>query len=527
MRTTGSILLLSLSLVLACESEQPAGQRGTPPSGTLPPRVEGPRVAEVDIPSEPPFVGEPGVDAFGNPRQRPDQIALLNLLRLRRFDVLDRFVTHYQDEFEADHRREYWPRAALSAFEVGDPEVGERIDEWVRLMPESFAAVAARGSHRLGVGRHYRGGATIGKTSRGQIEAMDAQLVAAIADFEQALKMRPKLVAARTNLLRIANLRGPEAQERVQLDAALAECPTCYTPRQAYLIALTPRWGGSYERMQAYLDEIAPLVASSPRLGLLAGMIPDDQCRSLAEAGKLAEAHVACDAALGFEGEATYLVGKAGLHARAKDYAAALPFLDRALAIAPQDDTALANRYFARLETKDVLGAARDLIDLRHLDPSAPNLGAKVEHMVGKLRYEGQELHEAGKYLEAADYFALGLQLAPDDRDMANRQAWNQKSIGFDDAKKQLAAAPDDFALHLRVDHGLAASSRFAEVVEMWDGFIAAHPTDPRPFVERGGAKWHLGQHDDAIADMRNACRLGMQTACDDVEKMKSRKPRG
>jgi len=33
----------------------------------------------------------------------------------------------------------------------------------------------------------------------------------------------------------------------------------------------------------------------------------------------------------------------------------------------------------------------------------------------------------------------------------------------------QLSAAPDDYDLRLRIDAGLAASNRFAEVVQMWD----------------------------------------------------------
>lgn len=84
-----------------------------------------------------------------------------------------------------------------------------------------------------------------------------------------------------------------------------------------------------------------------------------------------------------------------------------------------------------------------------------------------------------------------------------------------------MAAAPHDFALDLRIDHGLATSQRFAEVVTLWDRFITAHPDDPRPYVERGGAKWKLRQFDGAIADMREACRLGLASACADVPKMR------
>ena len=450
---------------------------------------------------------------------------MLNLLRLRRFDVLDGFVTHYQDQFEADYHHEYWAEDAFAAFYSADPEIGVLLDEWVAQMPESFAALAARGNHRYKVGQHHRGTGVITGVSPAELQAMDAQLDLAVADFEAALQRRPKLVALRSSLLHIANIRGDEKQERAQLDAALAECPLCYLPRKQYLNAITPRWGGSHERMQAFFDdEVAPLVAQNPRLAMLAGTLADDECQTLAEAKELIQADAKCDAALAFGDEVAFLRTKASVFTRNNQYDVALPYLDRALAIAPHDRRALRTREFARLELQDMLGAARDLITLRHLEPTDAEMTKQAEYVLEKLRYDGQELNKAGKFVEASDYFALGLQLAPDDKDMANREAWNQKSIGVEDAKKQLAAAPDDFALHLRVDHGLAASRRFAEVVEIWDGFIAAHPDDPRAFVERGGAKWQLGEQDAGIADMATACQLGMQSACADVPKMQSRK---
>ena len=83
--------------------------------------------------------------------------------------------------------------------------------------------------------------------------------------------------------------------------------------------------------------------------------------------------------------------------------------------------------------------------------------------------------------------------------------------------------SPDDFALHLRVDHGLAASDRYADVVKIWDTFIAGHEADPRPYVERAGAKWHLDKHGEAIADMDQACQLGLERACADAERMRAR----
>jgi hypothetical protein len=105
----------------------------------------------------------------------------------------------------------------------------------------------------------------------------------------------------------------------------------------------------------------------------------------------------------------------------------------------------------------------------------------------------------------------------------ANPGGDSEKNQNMSDVKSQLAQHPDDFELHRKVDHGLATARRFAEVVELWDGYIANHPSDPRAYLERGGAKWHLKQRPQAIADVEKACQLGMDKACADVPRMKAR----
>lgn len=523
-----TLIILSLTCATACEflrdDDEVSQARGMTSGSRLPPpQATGPRIAEVDIPTEPPFVGEDGVDAHGYPRMVPDQVSLLNLLRLGRFDDLERFMAHYQAAYEADWHKEYWPDLALASFYVADPDLAARIDEWIAAKPDSAVAWAARGNYRHRVAWHFRGERGIADTTPEQIAAMKEAIEHARGDFAKALELQPNYIAAHDRLIRMASLVGDVEAERAQLEAALAQCPTCFSPHTSYMHARETRWGGSQAELLAHAERAAEQASANPRLKSLLGYVALDRCLSARSAKQWTEAHAACDEALTHGDEVDFLVSKASVHVSEKTYAAAVPFLDRARKLAPQHRWVMEMGHHARRESGDMLGAARDLIVLRHLDPSDDDVRKWVENMVQQLRYDGQELNKAGKYLEAADRFALGLQLAPDDADMAQREAWNQKSIGFDDVQRQLAAAPDDFPLHLRVDHGFAASGRFDQVVEMWDVFVAAHPTDPRPFVERGGAKWHLGHKEEAVADMREACRLGMKKACDDVPKMEAR----
>lgn len=69
----------------------------------------------------------------------------------------------------------------------------------------------------------------------------------------------------------------------------------------------------------------------------------------------------------------------------------------------------------------------------------------------------------------------------------------------------------------------LAKSRRFPEVVASWDAYLARNPDDARAYRERGGAKWHLRQHDAALDDTEHACKLGNENACTDLPKMRAR----
>ncbi|MBW2700506.1 MAG: DUF4034 domain-containing protein [Deltaproteobacteria bacterium] len=493
-------------------------------SGPMPPEPlqRGPRIAAKSIPLEPAFVGEEGVGAHGYPLRQPDEAALLNLLRLKRFDRLEQWMEYYQAEFEKDFRKEDWPDAMLSAFFVADPAIAPLLDQWVKRSPDHFAPFAARGNHRFKMAQHVRGGKFAKDTSQAQFRTMDVRHQAAAKDFQRAIALRPKLVAAHRRLVQMAESL-PNKTERQLLDAGLAHCPLCFHLRVHYLRNITPRWGGSYKQMDAYVQEIQPLVKDNPKLAILAGFTHWDRCRTLREAKEPEQAAKACDAALAFGDHPHFLIEKAKLFDSKKQAAERLPWLDRALRLDPQERGALQKRFYARAKTKNYTGAALDLILARQLSPTNEILADNVKWLRDTLRFEGDQLYKAGQHKRALRLFSLGSQLDPDDNDLRYRAGWAQKQGGLITSEAELAAKPDDFELRLQRDNALAAKHKFGEVVKMWDTYIEGHPDDPRAYRERAGAKWQQGQRKEGVVDMQRACELGLNKACQDVPKMKRR----
>src|SRR5690606_9776168 len=147
-----------------------------------------------------------------------------------------------------------------------------------------------------------------------RMKAMAEQIEFARADFDEALKLRPKYLAAHRRLLQFEAMSGTQEGARAQLDKALEVCPQSYILRAHYVQALAPRWGGSIEAMRAYVKDTESLVADNPKLALLPGFIAVDQCKTAREAKRLSAAHKACDAALRHGDELAFLLAKVDVH---------------------------------------------------------------------------------------------------------------------------------------------------------------------------------------------------------------------
>jgi hypothetical protein len=208
----GVCLVLALSAPVAAQKTwtvAPAADYTSPP-----PAVDGPRIDATPVMDAPAFVGPEGFDAYGYPHKLPDRVAILTLLRLRRFDTLERWMGELQREFEQDQRKEQWPTRALSAFFVSDPKVTVLLDEWVEHSPDHFAPWLARGNHRTRIAEHARGTKWASETSRAQFIAMEDSYREAAKDFYRALALSPKSVAAyRTTPHRSASLLGARRRQ--------------------------------------------------------------------------------------------------------------------------------------------------------------------------------------------------------------------------------------------------------------------------------------------------------------------------
>jgi tetratricopeptide (TPR) repeat protein len=470
---------------------------------------------EPSIPHDPVFVGDEGTDAFGYPLRQPDERALLRLLRLRRFDDLDRWMAHFQAEFAADQRKEHWPDAALSAFFDPDPALTPLLDEWVQAHPESYAAWAARGNHRHARGQQARGGAAAAETSVGQGLGLAAELLPATEDISRALELNPDFIPAYTRLISMlgwANGVEFHVTARELLDAATGRCPGCYAVRSEYISHLSPKWGGTRVAMEAHINGLRPRFERYPRLRMLLGHADHDRCTAYLEKERYEQALVTCDATLRHGEDPSYLESKAKALMLLDRAPEAVPLLDRALELSPQHRGLLLTRSLV-LTKLDLRGTARDLSLLVELG-FPRDLHGLVESTAAHLVERGRAHSERREHELAATYFDAAAKLLPDDAAIRDLQARNDARIDPDALLARAKASPDDLQLHIRADYALASAHRLEPVLELWDGFIAHHPLVARAYLERSGTHALLRHPEASLADLEKACELGSALGC-------------
>ena len=436
-------------------------------------------------PLEPGFVGRPGVDADGYPRATADKRVALRLLRARKFDSLEAWMTDLQTQFEADWHKEYWPMDALDAFGNPDPTLNALLDEWVAARPDSYMALAARGIHRESLGWYARGGKWASETPPENFRNMRQEHAVAFPDLDDALARHPALLAVHRALIRIAMANcAPLALKRRLLDEALVQCPDCFQVRVAFMLALRPRWSGNYAAMQAFAAE-SESHSTNAKMRSLAGFADTDRCNLLRRVAKRKEdALEACNRALTY-GDTLNSLLERGEFLEKSDPAAALADAESALVLRPQDVDALELHARLLAHKRDYTGHARDIALLRELDP--------VEKVTKRdLAWAAQGLAaDAGRYRRAG-----------------------RTTEQITALERAIALEPDNLDNHLRLDAALVTAGELQKIPPLWRRYLQRHPKDARAHLELAGALHHLGQEPQAFAEAEAACRLGEATGC-------------
>jgi hypothetical protein len=136
-----------------------------------------------------------------------------------------------------------------------EPGNSRYFDQWVTTYPKSYSARLARGAYLYRMAWAVRGEEFINKTPVEKIQQMERYLDLATPDLRASLTMTAKPYLSALYLLNVSILGGPADERRQWLDLGTEFDPKNVLLRKRYMFSLQPKWGGSMDEMQEFVDE--------------------------------------------------------------------------------------------------------------------------------------------------------------------------------------------------------------------------------------------------------------------------------
>lgn len=227
-----------------------------------------------------------------------------------------------------------------SNFSSSTEEVDRMTSKWLKLSPQNAHALTARGLHLLQAGIEARGEKIISKTSLKNRRRLQDRLSDARKHLEKAIQYDNRIMPAYAGLITVAQYLGEREFASSIYKKALLIDQKNYHVRYAFIQILRPRWGGSHDQMDAFVDSSELFLKENPRLSKL---------RSIA---------------LGSRGWHMYYLGGE------VDHQIAMNWFERALEHAPLISAMDTAAYTAAMDLDDRLRAIELYSQILRFDPS-------------------------------------------------------------------------------------------------------------------------------------------------------------
>lgn len=329
-------------------------------------------------------------------------------------DGATRLEREFAERLDAHYRDPASSEAIFRAYQdFSSDDDSRRVAElWLAKSPASAFARMAMGRHLVSAAGNARGTRSMVETPEANRQTMQRLMGRGVAMLQSALESQPRLSPACVDLMVAARLVGDDNLRDTSTAHCLETDPLSWSVRFQWLMLKDPRWGGSYEALDAAIEQIRTLVPRNPALGVMLA-------RGIGLRAYLPYLGGAPlrDLSAGFEqasliGPDPLFIGNAGIAAKERgDLRKAFVYLSQGLRFAPGEARFLGARAEVRRKLQDFEGAVADARRAIELDD-----GSGRNHTV-----LGQSLAKLGRVVEARDAYQHAMQF-PKQRQWAFRR---------------------------------------------------------------------------------------------------------
>lgn len=145
---------------------------------------------------------------------------------------------------------------------------GQLTMRWLEKSPRSPYALTARGEYFLAMAYKSRGGKWAADTPAENMQRMSEFVDEAIKNYRQALALEPRLQQADAGIIAAASRESRYDELKAAFEHGMSVDPACRVLTGNMMVALEPRWGGSYAAMTALAVQLSAYVQQRPLLAL-------------------------------------------------------------------------------------------------------------------------------------------------------------------------------------------------------------------------------------------------------------------
>lgn len=204
------------------------------------------------------------------------QAEVSRLLTSDQYETLDRHFGDLQRQYVNGVISDEMLRDQFRAFYPIEQALAAHYDGWVKQFPHSYVAHLARAIYYKKIGQESRGENYISQTTEAQFVGMKDAFAKALKDLHACVDLDLKPTLAYGHALDISSYTGAGDERELQ-DLAAEVDPGNVIVRIKYMTSLEPRWGGSAEKMDAFLEESRRSNLPAHKLRLLEAILYEDR----------------------------------------------------------------------------------------------------------------------------------------------------------------------------------------------------------------------------------------------------------
>lgn len=203
----------------------------------------------------------------------PISAEITNLILQEKFEEFENRSKYYEEQISKDPLYESPLFKLYEALDADSNHLLEKMNKWVEKKP-SYISYAARGICKANQGWKIRGNKFVPETPTENLLMMHLFHEDAKTDLIAAIELNDRFFPAYCSLIGIEMAKGDTDSTKDIHDRAVRSIPETYYVRYDYLRSLQPRWGGSIELMEEYVNNLDKAAKKNPRIWSLKGELP-------------------------------------------------------------------------------------------------------------------------------------------------------------------------------------------------------------------------------------------------------------